>query len=201
MVGEHIRTRREGRWTHAIDCGDETVIHLAEDAPGAALVRRSYRPAFVSGAEAVEVVTHRQRTFPANEIVARAYSRIADPGLAAMFRDSEAFAEWCATGRLPAGPANVAVGIPAAPAPAAAAAASPAQEPGARAPQVKARPAASARRAAKRTKPAAKAPKAAKRAHAAAARSAAPRRAAKKATAPVRRKAAKRGAKARRARR
>ena len=111
MVGEHIRTRRDGRWSHAIDCGDETVLHLAEG-PGTARVLRSYRPAFVSGAEVVEVVTHRERTYPGNEIVARAYSRMADPGLAAMFRDSEAFAEWCATGRLPSGAASVASAAP-----------------------------------------------------------------------------------------
>ncbi len=121
MVGEHIRTRRDGRWNHAIDCGDETVIHLDGDA-GRARVRRSYRPEFVSRAEVVEVVTHRERTFAANEVVARAYSRIADPALAAMFRDSEAFAEWCATGRLPAGPPNfmVSTAAPAVNAPAAA---------------------------------------------------------------------------------
>lgn len=111
MVGEHIRARKGGRWNHAIDCGDETVIHLDGDA-GRARVRRSYRPEFISGAEVVEVVTHRERTFPASEVVARAYSRLADPALAAMFRDSEAFAEWCATGRLAAGPANVVVPPP-----------------------------------------------------------------------------------------
>ena len=99
MVGEHIRALRRGRWMHAIDCGDETVIHLADDGSPSA-VRRSYRPEFVSGAETVEVVRHRERTFPADEVVARAYSRIADPALAAMFGDSESFAEWCATGRL-----------------------------------------------------------------------------------------------------
>ncbi len=117
MVGEHIRARRDGRWIHAIDCGDETVIQLADDAPGPASVRRSYRPTFVAGAEAVEVVRHRERTFPPVEVVARAYSRIADPALAAMFRDSEAFAAWCATGRLPPGPQNVAVAPPGASAP------------------------------------------------------------------------------------
>lgn len=101
MVGEHIRVKRAGRWQHAIDCGDETVLHLADE-PGEApvRVRRSYRPEFVSGAELVEVVTHRERTFPPSEVVARAFSRIADPVLASMFRDSEAFADWCATGRI-----------------------------------------------------------------------------------------------------
>jgi hypothetical protein len=113
MVGEHIRALRSGRWEHAIDCGDETVIHLADGEAAPPRVRRSYRPEFVTGAAAVEVVRHRERTFPAGEVVARAYSRIADAGLAAMFRDSEAFAEWCVTGRLPLAAPNVAVASPA----------------------------------------------------------------------------------------
>jgi hypothetical protein len=113
MVGEHIRALRRGRWMHAIDCGDETVIHLADDG-SPSVVRRSYRPEFVSGAEMVEVVRHRERTFPADEVVARAYSRIADPALAAMFGDSESFAEWCATGRLAAATGPTAAGVAAA---------------------------------------------------------------------------------------
>ncbi len=113
MVGAHIRALKGGRWSHAIDCGDETVIHLADGAAtGPLRVRRSYRPQFVFGAEAVEIVTHRERTFPANEIVARAYSRIADPALASVFRDSEAFAEWCTTGRLPAAGPDLATSVP-----------------------------------------------------------------------------------------
>ncbi len=111
MIGDHIRTLKDGRWTHAIDCGDETVIVLAEDAAPPPRIRRSYRPEFVAGAEAVEVVRHRERTFPADEVVARAYSRVSDPALAAMFRDSEAFAEWCTTGRLPPAASNVAVDV------------------------------------------------------------------------------------------
>lgn len=118
MVGEHIRALRSGRWEHAIDCGDETVIHLADGKAAPARVRRSYRPEFVTGADAVEIVRHRERTFPADEVVARAYSRIADPGLAAMFRDSEAFAEWCVAGRLPLAAPNVAVAAPPSAAPA-----------------------------------------------------------------------------------
>lgn len=120
MVGDHIRALKGGRWNHAIDCGDETVIHLAEDDAAPARVRRSYRPGFIAGADAVEVVRHRERTFPANEVVARAYSRISEPGLAAVFRDSESFAEWCVTGRIPTALANRAVALSgAAPAPAA----------------------------------------------------------------------------------
>jgi hypothetical protein len=118
MVGEHIRALKGGRWVHAIDCGDETVLHLVDEAPPQR-VRRAYRPEFVAGSDAVEVVTHRERTFPPREVVRRAYSRASDPALAVMFRDSEAFAEWCKTGRL-SGARNVAVEIPGlAPAPAA----------------------------------------------------------------------------------
>ena len=110
MVGEHIRALKGGRWIHAIDCGDETVLHLAEDQTPRR-VRRAYRPEFVSGAETVELVTHRERTFPPKEVVRRAYSRAADATLATTFRDSEAFAAWCKTGRS-SGPRNVAIGVP-----------------------------------------------------------------------------------------
>ena len=110
MVGQHIRILKGGRWVHAVDCGDETVLHLAEETPPPR-VRRAYRPEFVAGAEAVEVVTHRERTFPAKEIVKRAYSRASDPALAAMFHDSESFVEWCTSGRLSAA-RNVAVEVP-----------------------------------------------------------------------------------------
>lgn len=107
MVGQHIRILKDGRWIHAVDCGDETVLHLAEEAPPPR-VRRAYRPEFVAGAATVEVVTHRERTFPAKDIVRRAYSRASDPALASMFCDSEAFVEWCTTGRL-SGARNFAV--------------------------------------------------------------------------------------------
>lgn len=110
MVGQHIRILKGGRWVHAVDCGDETVLHLVEEAPPPR-VRRAYRPEFVAGADAVEVVTHRERTFPPREIVKRAYSRASDPALAQMFRGSEEFVEWCTTGRL-AGARNVALDVP-----------------------------------------------------------------------------------------
>jgi hypothetical protein len=127
MVGEHIRILKDGRWIHAVDCGDETVLHLSEESPPPR-VRRAYRPEFVAGASTVEVVTHRERTFPAKEIVKRAYSRASDPALASMFRDSEAFVEWCATGRL-SGPRNVALPADGALAAAAPAAAKPPEQP------------------------------------------------------------------------
>jgi hypothetical protein len=170
MIGDHIRTLKAGRWTHAIDCGDETVIVLADDASQSPRVRRGYRPEFVAGAATVEVVRHRERTFPAEEVVARAYSRISDPALAAMFRDSEAFAEWCITGRLPAGPQNVAISLPGVAIPAAAPPPARASRPRP-APKKKKKPAAEARavrpaakaKPARRTKPARKARGTAKR--------------------------------------
>jgi hypothetical protein len=117
MVGEHIRALKGGRWIHAIDCGDETVLHLAEDA-SPPRVRRAYRPEFVAGAESVEHVTHRERTFPPAEVVRRAYSRASDPTLAAMFGDSLAFAQWCTTGRPGGNAAAIVTGPPVAEEPA-----------------------------------------------------------------------------------
>jgi hypothetical protein len=187
MVGEHIRTRRDGRWTHAIDCGDATVIHLAQNGDGAARVLRTYRPEFVAGAEAVEVVTHRERTYAAAEIVARALSRISLAPLTAMFRDSEAFAEWCATGRLPPAPPDAPMAVPGS----ASARAAPAPRP--------ARPAAGAKPPSGAKRRPAPRPKA--KARSSASRTAAPKRAARKAAAPARKKAARRTAKPRRSRR
>jgi hypothetical protein len=183
MVGEHIRILKDGRWIHAVDCGDETVLHLSEESPPPR-VRRAYRPEFVAGASTVEVVTHRERTFPAKEIVKRAYSRASDPALASMFRDSEAFVEWCATGRL-SGPRNVALPVDAAAAAAAAPAAKPPPPPKAVA-KAAAKPAPA---------PKAKAPKAAKPVVRAAAK-AAPKKAKPKRAAKAARPAARAKAKA-----
>jgi hypothetical protein len=109
MLGDHIRALRGGRWNHAIDCGDATVIHVAPEAPTCERVRRTYRPEFEAGADAVEVVTHRERVYSPRAVVARAFSPFRDPALSGMFLDSEAFAAWCKTGRLPERPRNVAV--------------------------------------------------------------------------------------------
>jgi hypothetical protein len=102
MIGDHIRARKGGGWDHAIDCGDQTVIHLVADpsVPSSDRVRRSYRPVFLSGADRVEVVTHRERVFAPRQVVARAYSRAKETALAGMFRDASEFASWCKTGRV-----------------------------------------------------------------------------------------------------
>ncbi|HTN52815.1 MAG TPA: hypothetical protein VML50_10470 [Anaeromyxobacter sp.] len=115
MVGDHIRARKGGRWQHGIDCGDQTVIHLVTDAgvPGSRF-RRSFRPEFLAGSEAVEVVTHRERVYPPRQVVARAFSRNRDSALSAMFRDSEQFALWCKIGQVFQAPAAAEPGAPAA---------------------------------------------------------------------------------------
>jgi len=154
MLGDHIRALKGGTWLHGIDLGDQRVLHLAEDpglAPGDRL-RRVYKPEFTAGAARVELVVHRERTYPARAVVARAWSRFMDPSVVAMFRDSEAFAAWCKIGRLPeVAPAN---GVPVKVAAAPRAAARPAPKAAPRAKPAPA-PAKAAKAAAK--KPAAKA--------------------------------------------
>jgi hypothetical protein len=103
MLGDHIRALKDGRWLHGIDLGDQRVLFLAEQpglAPGDRL-RRVYRPEFTAGAARVELVVHRERTYPAKAVVARAWSRFMDPSVVAMFGDSEQFAAWCKIGRAP----------------------------------------------------------------------------------------------------
>jgi hypothetical protein len=103
MLGDHIRALKNGRWTHAIDLGDQRVLFLV-DRPNLApadRLRRVYRPDFTAGASRVELVVHRERTYPAKAVVARAWSRFMDPSVVAMFADSEQFAAWCKIGRLP----------------------------------------------------------------------------------------------------
>jgi len=103
MLGDHIRALKNGRWTHAIDLGDQRVLFLVDQPglPPADRLRRVYRPDFTAGATRVELVVHRERTYPSKAVVARAWSRFMDPSVLAMFADSEQFAAWCKIGRLP----------------------------------------------------------------------------------------------------
>ena len=204
MLGDHIRALKGGKWVHGIDLGDQRVLHLVDQpglAPGDRL-RRVYKPEFTAGSTAVELVVHRERTFPARAVVARAWSRFMDPSVVAMFRDSEAFAAWCKIGRLPEVPpvngAPVKAAAKAAPAtPSRKAAAKPAAKPAKKAVK-KAAPAKAAKAPAKKAaarKPAAKKARPAKKAPARAARpakkAAAGKPAAKKRTATKARPKAK----------
>jgi hypothetical protein len=96
-TGDHIRITKGGGSEHAIDVGDRTVIHFATGKG----VRRSRLAALASDGARVEVVTHRERVFPRKQVVARAFSRFAESAYAAMFQDSEAFAIWCKSGKVP----------------------------------------------------------------------------------------------------
>ena len=103
MLGDHIRALKNGRWLHGIDLGDQRILYLAEE-PGlvpADRLRRVYRPEFTAHASRVEVVVHREPSYQAKAVVARAWSRFMDPSVLGMFRDSEQFATWCKVGRVP----------------------------------------------------------------------------------------------------
>ncbi len=107
-TGDHVRVLKEGRWDHAIDCGDRTVIHFVAGARPA--VCHTALADFARIGEPVEVVPHPERVHPAREVVARAWSRLGNPSFAHMFTGAEQFAVWCKSGLLPPAP------LPAAPA-------------------------------------------------------------------------------------
>ncbi len=132
-LGDHIRTLANGRFDHAIDCGDMTVIHLvpAPGGAGRAEVRRSRLSDFTTGAERVETVTYPQRGYAPRMVMARAFSRVGDSAAWAMFPSAEHFATWCVNGQAPAPSAGPAAPEPPARAP---------PEPGPTRPARKARP-------------------------------------------------------------
>ncbi len=96
-AGDHILIMKGGGAEHAIEVGDRTVIHFAKGGG----VKRSRLAELAPVGATVIVVTHRERVFPPRRVVARAFSRFAESAYAAMFPDSEAFAIWCKTGRVP----------------------------------------------------------------------------------------------------
>jgi len=121
-LGEHLRIQVGGRYDHAVDCGDHTVLHLAmatdSGRPG---VKRSLLLDFTRGAERVEVLRHRERTYPAKVVVSRAFSKLGDSAAWAMFPSPVHFVTWCLTGQAPTAegafprPAFPAEGVPAEP--------------------------------------------------------------------------------------
>ena len=99
-AGDHIRITRGGVSEHAIEVGDRTVIHFVQGEG----VRRSRLYQLAPDGARVEVVVHPHRVYVPKQVVARAFSRFSDSAYAAMFRDSEEFASWCKTGKVPARP-------------------------------------------------------------------------------------------------
>ena len=201
-LGEHLRILIGGRFDHAVDCGDRTVLHLAfAEERGHPAVKRSLLRDFTGGAERVEVVRHGTRTYAPKMVVSRAFSKLGDSTAWAMFPTAEHFVSWCLTGQAPVLPSEP--GVPfteGAPAPEVTALAKvPAALPPAKAAprpaRKKARPAkvaakAKAARPAKRAKPAPKAKKPARKAPArkAPAKKAPAKKKAKKKAAPKRRR-------------
>lgn len=119
-LGEHLRIQVGGRYDHAIDCGDHTVLHLAMSAgSGRPEVRRSLLLDFTQGAERVDVLRHRERTYPARVVVGRAFSKLGDSAAWAMFPSPAHFVTWCLTGQAPIVPTVAARPLPARRAPAA----------------------------------------------------------------------------------
>jgi hypothetical protein len=103
-LGDHIRVTVGGRTDHAIDCGDNTVIHLAPAVGERFEVRRSLLNQFALGAERVEVVPYGARGFPPAMVVGRAFSRLGATATGPMFASPEHFAVWCVNGLVPAAP-------------------------------------------------------------------------------------------------
>jgi len=100
--GDHIRILTGAEQVHAIDCGDRTVLYLAAGRDGSGgQVRRSLLSELARGADRVEVVRHAHAVYPAQMVVARAFSRLGDPSAGSMFRSSDHFAAWCLTGQGP----------------------------------------------------------------------------------------------------
>ena len=96
--GDHIKVRRKLYTHHGIDLGDERVIHLPAE-PGRLADTRiqitSLRN-FLRGGE-LKVVRH-EEGLPADEVVARAASRLDESGYHLLFNNCEHFARWCACG-------------------------------------------------------------------------------------------------------
>lgn len=96
--GDHIRVSRGWYWHHGVDVGDGTVIH----APAEPLqwssrpIERTTRERFADGG-AVEAVAH-HHPLPADEIIARALSRVGDARYDVLFNNCEHFARWCVLG-------------------------------------------------------------------------------------------------------
>jgi len=101
-LGEHLRILIGGRFDHAVDCGDRTVLHLAfTEERGRPAVKRSLLQDFTSGAERVEVLRAGVRTYPPKMVVSRAFSKLGDSNAWAMFPTPEHFVAWCLTGQPP----------------------------------------------------------------------------------------------------
>lgn len=98
--GDHVYVRlRRGlaRYTHhGIDCGDGTVIHYAGDRGSVRHVERTTWAAFA--VDSSVLVRRHRRALSADEVVAKAESRLGADGYHLVWNNCEHFATWCSTG-------------------------------------------------------------------------------------------------------
>ena len=97
--GNQVKVERGWYHHHGIDAGDGTIIHLQGE-PGSrreSLVVRIPIEEFTGGAPLA--VVDSPASFEADEIVARAASRIGEGGYSLLFGNCEHFASWCRTGK------------------------------------------------------------------------------------------------------
>lgn len=95
--GDHVFVRRGRRYSHhGIDCGDGTVIHYAGGWRVGLQVERTSMTSFAAGGE-VLVRAHRSR-LPADEILARAQSRLGSTDYHLVRNNCEHLATWASTG-------------------------------------------------------------------------------------------------------
>ncbi|PZO57480.1 MAG: hypothetical protein DCF15_07035 [Phormidesmis priestleyi] len=97
--GDQVYTFREIIGTpyehHGIDCGDGTIIHYSK--VGEARIAQTSRDTFARGNA---IYTKPQPTaFIADDVVARATSRLGEREYDLFFNNCEHFANWCKTGR------------------------------------------------------------------------------------------------------
>lgn len=89
-----LRVREGDYWHHGIDCGDDTVIHFVGGKYGT--IRRTSMVRFL-GRRRARTVYHRH-SYPADEVVKRAESRLGQRGYNLIFNNCEHFTRWCKTG-------------------------------------------------------------------------------------------------------
>lgn len=97
-VGDHLKVVRVGYSHHGIYEGDGKVIHYSGE-PGSkqsAAVMQSPLEEFANGGT-VEVVLYAE-SFPPNEVVTRARSRLGEARYHLLTNNCEHFARWCKTG-------------------------------------------------------------------------------------------------------
>lgn len=105
-VWRHLGKGGFGFWHHGILCTDGTVIHF--DGPGVrgglsakrnAQVIRSSLEEFSKSASGIYDVHYKHATFPPEEVIERAESRLGQNGYHLTENNCESFAQWCMTGK------------------------------------------------------------------------------------------------------